>query len=100
MGQMASLLTERQRGALTSDFEVNLRQEGNEHVKAITLRSGKELATLWKPPVTGEVETKEVIHPIETDKVVEEQPHQKKLGEKEIESEGRPHRTEPTIQIP
>ena len=31
--------------------------------------------------------------------MVGEQPHQKKLGEKEIESEGRPHRTEPTIPI-
>ena len=45
MGQMASLLTERQRGALPINSEVNLRQEGNEHVKAVTLRSGKELAT-------------------------------------------------------
>ena len=41
IGQMASLLTERQRGALLSNSEVNPRQEGNEHVKAITLRSGK-----------------------------------------------------------
>ena len=31
MGQMASLLTERQRGALLSNSEVNPRQEGNEH---------------------------------------------------------------------
>ena len=36
MGQMASLLTERKRGALLSNSEVNPRQEGNEHVKAIT----------------------------------------------------------------
>ena len=41
---MAGLLMERQRGALPSNSEVNPRQEGNEHVKAITLRSGKELA--------------------------------------------------------
>ena len=48
----------------------------------------------------GEVETKEVIQPSQTDKVIGEQPHQKKLGEKEIDSEGRPQRTEPTIPIP
>ena len=47
----------------------------------------------------GEVETEEVIQPSQTNKVVGEQPHQKKLGKKEIESEGRPHRTEPTIPI-
>ena len=44
MGQMANLLTERQREALLSNSEVNSRQEGNEQVKAVTLRSGKELA--------------------------------------------------------
>ena len=48
----------------------------------------------------GEVETEEVIQPSQIDKVVGEQPHQKKLGEKETESEGRPHRIEPTIPIP
>ena len=77
MGQMASLLTERQRGALPSNFEVNPRQEGNEHVKVVTLRSGKELVVLGQPPVIGEVETKEVIQLSQTDKVVGEQPHQK-----------------------
>ena len=99
MGQMASLLTERQWGALPSNSEVNPRQEGNEHVKSITLRSGKELAVPRKPPVIGEVETEEVIQPSQTDKVVGEQPHQKTLGKKETNSEDRPHRTEPTIPI-
>ena len=61
MGQMDNLLTERQRGALLSNYEVNPRQEGNEHVKAVTLRSGKELAIPGQPPVIGEVETEEVI---------------------------------------
>ena len=79
---------------------MNPRQEGNEHVKAVTLRSGKELAALGQPPVIGEVETEEVIQPSQTDKVVGEQPHQKKLGEKETESEGRAHMTEPTTPIP
>ena len=57
MGQMANLLTERHRGALPSNFEVNPRQEGNEQVKVVTLRSGKELAAPGQPPVIGEVET-------------------------------------------
>ena len=98
MGKMANLLTERQRGALPSNFEVNPRKEGNEHVKAVTLRSPKELAVPGQPPMIGEGETEEVIQPSQTDKVVGEQAHQKKLGEKETES-GRPHRAEPTIPI-
>ena len=52
MSQMANLLTERQSGSLLSNLEVSLRREGNEHVKAITLRSGKELAIQGKPPMT------------------------------------------------
>ena len=43
MGQMASLLSERQHGNLPSTFEVNPRREGKEHCKAVTLRSGKTL---------------------------------------------------------
>ena len=43
MGQMANLLTERQPGSLPSNSEVNPIRDGNEHVKAVTLRSGKEL---------------------------------------------------------
>ena len=78
---------------------MNPRQEGNEHVKDVTLRSGKELAVPGLPPVIGEVEMEEVIKPSQTKKVVGEQPHQKKLGEKEIESEGQPHIIEPTILI-
>ena len=61
MGEMANLLTERPRGALSSNSEVNPRPEGNEQVKAVTLRSGKELAVPGQPPVIGEAETKEVI---------------------------------------
>ena len=88
MDQMANLLTERQRGALPSNSKVNPRQEGNEHVKVVTLRSGKELIVPRQPPVIGEVETEEVIQPSQTDKVIGEQPHQKKLGEKETKSKG------------
>ena len=44
MGQMATLLTERQQSSLPSNSEINRRGEGKEHVKVITLRSGRELA--------------------------------------------------------
>ena len=61
MGQMANLLTERQPGALPSNSEVNPRRDGNEHVKAVMLRSGKELETQAQPPVVEEVEAEGVI---------------------------------------
>ena len=43
MGQMASLLSERQHENLPSTSEVNPRREGKENCKAITLRSGMTL---------------------------------------------------------
>ena len=46
MGQMASLLSERQHGNLPSTSEVNPRREGKEHCKVVTLRSGKTLEQL------------------------------------------------------
>ena len=48
IGQMASLLNERQHDNLSSTSKVNPRREGIEHYKAITLRSGKELEKLRK----------------------------------------------------
>ena len=72
MGQMASLLMERQRGALPSNSEVNPRKEGNEQVKAVTLRSGRELVVQGQPPVIGEAETEEVMQPSPNDKVAGE----------------------------
>ena len=51
MGQMVNLLTERQPGALPSNSEVNPRRDGNEHVKAVMLRSGTELETQRQSPV-------------------------------------------------
>ena len=57
MSQMTNLLTERQQGSLPSNLEINPRGEGKEHVKAITLRSGRELPTPGQPPVVREVET-------------------------------------------
>ena len=44
MGQMTNISTERQQGSLPSNSGKNLRGEGKEHVKAIMLRSGRELA--------------------------------------------------------
>ena len=43
MGQMDNILTERQQGSLPSNLEKNPRGDGREHVKVITLRSGREL---------------------------------------------------------
>ena len=99
MGQMANLLTERQHGALSSNSEVNPRREGNEQVKVVTLRSGKEIEVPGPPLVIGEAETEEVIQPSQNDKVAGEQPHQKKLDEEETDAKGRPNMTEPTIPI-
>ena len=61
MGQMTNLLRERQPGSLPSNLEVNSRREGNEHVKAVMLRSGKELEIQEQSPVIEEVETEKVI---------------------------------------
>ena len=73
MGQMANLLTERQPGSLPSNLEVNPRREGNEHVKAVTLRSGKELAMQEQSPVTEEVEIEKVNKPGQNDNTDREQ---------------------------
>ena len=73
MGQMANLLTERQPGSFPSNSEVNPRRDGNEHVKAVTLRSGKDLETKEKPSVTEEVEAEKVIQPSQSDDTNKEQ---------------------------
>ena len=74
MGQMANLLAERQQGSLPSNSEINPRGEGKEHIKAITLRSGRELATPGQPPVVREVETKVVDQLGPKDQMQGEQP--------------------------
>ena len=86
MGQMANLLTERQPGSLPSNSEVNPRREGNEHVKAVTLRSGRELAIQGQPPVIGEVETEEVIQTSQNNNIEKEQPQEKEFGGEETEA--------------
>ena len=60
MGKMASILTERQQGSLPSNLKKNPRGDGREHVKAITLRSGRELATRGPPSVVREEGTEVV----------------------------------------
>ena len=74
MGQMANLLTERQPGSLPNNSEVNSRREGNEHVKVVTLRSGKELAIQEQPLVTEEIEIEKVIQPGQNDNTEREVP--------------------------
>ena len=74
MGQMANILTKRQQDSLPSNSEVNPRREGNEHVKVVTLRSGRELAIPGQPPVIGEVETEDVVQTSQNDKTEREQP--------------------------
>ena len=86
---MATLLTERQHGSLPSNLEVNPRREGNEHVKAVTLRSSRELAVPGKPQVIGEVETEEVIQTSQNDKIAREQLQEKKYVEEETEAKDR-----------
>ena len=97
MGQMANLLTERQSGSLPSNSEVNPRREGNEHVKAVTLRSGKELEIQRQPPVTEEVETEKVIQPGQNDNTEREQPQEKQyVGDKTTTKDC----SQPTAPIP
>ena len=59
MGHMATLLTERQQSSLPRNSEVNPRRGGKEHVKAITLRSGRELVAPGPPLVVTKVEIDE-----------------------------------------
>ena len=99
MGQMANLLTKRQQGSLLSNSKVNPRREGNEHAKAVMLRSGRELAIPGQPPVIGEVETEEVIRTSQNDKTKRDQPQEKKFWEEEPEAKDHPVTIEPTAPI-
>ena len=85
MGQMANLLTERQPGSLPSNSEVNPRRNGNEHVKAVMLRSGKELEQKGQSPVIEEVETEKVSQPGQNDDADKEQLNKKQLKENSTE---------------
>ena len=78
---MANLLTERQQCSLPSNLEINPRGEDKEHVKAITLISGRELAAPGQPPVVREVETKVVDQFSPKDRMQREQPQEEKSVE-------------------
>ena len=100
---MATLLTERQRGSLPSNSEVNPRRESKEHVKPITLRSGRELAVQGKPPVVREVETEEVDQVRPKDHMQGEHPQEKKSIERldeRKETEKHAGTDEPTTSVP
>ena len=86
IGQMANLLTERQPGSLPSNSEVNPRRDGNEHVKAVMLRSGKELEAKGQSPVIEEVETEKVIQPGQNDDADKEQLNEKQSAENSTEA--------------
>ena len=85
MGQMANLLTERQPGSLPSNSEVNPRRDVNEHVKAVMLRSGKELEEKGQSPVIEEVEIEKVSQPGQNDDADKEQLNEKQLKENSTE---------------
>ena len=76
---MTTLLTERQPGSLSRNSKVNPRREGNEHVKAVTLRSGRELAVPGPPPVIEEVESDEVTQTSQDDKIERNNPKRNSL---------------------
>ena len=81
MGPMANILTKRQQGSLPSNSERNPRGDGKEHVKAITLRSGRELATWGPPPVVREEGTEVVEQFSPEDQRPKEQPQEEKQAE-------------------
>ena len=90
MGQMANILTERQQGSLPSNSEKNPRGDGREHVMAITLRSGREIATWGPPPVVREegIEVVEYFDPKYQrpgEQHQEEKPAETSKGKKETE---------------
>ena len=78
---MANLLTERQPGSLPSNSEVNPRRDGNEHIKAVMLRSGKDLETKGKSLVIEEVEAEKVIQPGQNDDANKKQLNEKQSAE-------------------
>ena len=66
---------------MPSNSEKNLRGEGKEHVKAITLRSGRELATRGQPLVVREEEIEVVEQFSPEDQRQGEHPQEEKPAE-------------------
>ena len=86
LGQMANLLTERQPGSLPSNSEVNPRRDGNEHVKAVMLRSGKELEIQPQTLVVEQLETERFIQLEQKDDADKERPQEKQSAENSTEA--------------
>ena len=86
MGKMANLLTERQPGSLPSNSEVNPRRDGNEHVKAVMLISGKELEANGQSSAIEEVETEKVIQPSQNDNTDQKQLIEKQSAKNSTEA--------------
>ena len=102
MGQMASLLTERQQGSLPSNSEVNPRGEGKEYCKAITLRSGRELENSEPQLAVRELEIKEQDQIIPKDQMQDEQPRaMRAINDNKVkkETEKQTRTNEPAIPI-
>ena len=76
---------------------MNPRREGNEHVKVVTLRSGKELAIQGQPPVTEELETEKVIQTSQNENTEREQPQEKNFVGEETKAKDCP---QPIAPIP
>ena len=90
IGQMANFLTESQPGSLPSNYEVNPRRDGNEHVKVVMLRSGREFETQGQSPIIEEVENEKVIQPGQNDDADKEQPNEKHSAENTTEERANP----------
>ena len=103
MGQMTNILTERQQGFLPTNSEKNPSGDGREHVKAIILRSGRELATRGPPPVVREEGTEVVEQFSPEDQRPREQPQEKKPAEtpdRKKETEKQVVIAEPNALVP
>ena len=102
MGQMASLLGERQQGSLSSNSKANLRGEGKEYCKAITLRSGRELEIPGQPPTVREAKIKEEDQVSPKDQIQGKRPRETRLiDDNKVRKETEKHvrADEPAIPI-
>ena len=61
------MLSKRPQGSLPSTSEVNPRREGQDHCKAITLRSGREVAAPGALPRIGKEPRQSDISKVEVD---------------------------------
>ena len=103
MGQMASLLMEKQQGSLPRNSEVNPRGDGKEYCKAITLRSGRELEIQGQQLVVREAEIKEEDQVSPKEQMQGERPREtRSVDDNKVreETEKQARADESTIPIP